>query len=186
MPTAAIFARVSKKDVQDTANQLGQLRQWASGRGFEIVAEYVVEESAYTGAQRRQLEQVIRDGRRGRFRVLLVWALDRLSREGAEAILTLVRRLHEVGVRTLSYQEPWTEASGEMLELLLAIAGWQARVESQRKGERVKAALARRKAEGKPIGRQPGARDKRPRRRSGYVARWERERARRRGRAEGA
>jgi putative DNA-invertase from lambdoid prophage Rac len=99
MTPAAIFARVSKKDAQDTENQLVQLRRWAAGRGFEVVAEYVLEESAYTGAQRRQLEQVIRDGRRGRFQVLLVWALDRLSREGAEAILALVRRLHEAGVR---------------------------------------------------------------------------------------
>ena len=178
MTPAAIFARVST-DRQETANQLTLLRQWAAGRGFAVVGEYVVEESAYLGAHRRPLERVIQDGRRGRFQVLLVWALDRLSREGAEAILTLVRRLHEAGVRTLSYQEPWTEASGELLELLLAIAGWQARVESQRKGERVKAALARRKAEGKPVGRQPGARDKRPRRRSGYVARWERERSQR-------
>jgi DNA invertase Pin-like site-specific DNA recombinase len=81
---AAIVARVSS-DRQETANQLGLLRQWAAGRGFEVVAEYVLEESAYQGAHRRQLEQVIRDGRRGRFRVLLVWALDRLSCEGAEA-----------------------------------------------------------------------------------------------------
>lgn len=44
------------------------------------------------------------------------------------------------------------------------------------RSERVKAGLARRKAEGKPVGRQPGTLDKRPRRRSGYVARWERER----------
>jgi DNA invertase Pin-like site-specific DNA recombinase len=48
--------------------------------------------------------------------------------------------------------------------------------ESKRRSERVKAALARRKAEGKPVGRQPGAADKTPRKRSGYVARWERER----------
>jgi hypothetical protein len=35
---------------------------------------------------------------------------------------------------------------------------------------------ARRKAEGKPIGRRAGSQDRRPRRRSGYYARWERER----------
>ena len=40
----------------------------------------------------------------------------------------------------------------------------------------IKAGLARRKSEGKPVGRQPGAKDKTPRRRPGYVARWERER----------
>jgi hypothetical protein len=34
MTPAAIFARVSKKDAQDTANHLALLHQWAAGRGF--------------------------------------------------------------------------------------------------------------------------------------------------------
>jgi DNA invertase Pin-like site-specific DNA recombinase len=61
-------------------------------------------------------------------------------------------------------------------ELLAAIYAWMARAESARRSERVRAGLKRRRREGKPVGRQPGATDKRPRKRSGYVARWERER----------
>lgn len=49
--------------------------------------------------------------------------------------------------------------------------------ESQRRSALTKAGIARRKAAGLPVGRQPGAADKKPRKRSGYVARWERERA---------
>jgi DNA invertase Pin-like site-specific DNA recombinase len=63
-----------------------------------------------------------------------------------------------------------------MQELLAAIMASMARMESQRRGERVRAGLARRKAAGLPVERQPGAKDKARRRRSGYVARWERER----------
>lgn len=48
-----------------------------------------------------------------------------------------------------------------------------ARVNRESHGERVKAGLARRKAEGLPIGRLPGAKDVAPRKRSGYVAAWE-------------
>jgi hypothetical protein len=44
-----------------------------------------------------------------------------------------------------------------------------ARYESQRRSERTRAGLARRKAEGLPIGRRPGATDKKPRKRSGYL-----------------
>jgi DNA invertase Pin-like site-specific DNA recombinase len=54
-----------------------------------------------------------------------------------------------------------------------------ARAESARRSERVRAGLARRKAQGEPVGRRAGSKDRNPRRRSGYVARWERERARR-------
>jgi DNA invertase Pin-like site-specific DNA recombinase len=78
----------------------------------------------------------------------------------------------------VSLKEPWTEtADPGLAELLGAIYAWMAAEESRRRSERVKAGLARRKAEGKPIGRRAGSQDRRPRRRSGYVARWERERA---------
>jgi DNA invertase Pin-like site-specific DNA recombinase len=45
--------------------------------------------------------------------------------------------------------------------------------ESRRKSERIRAGLERRRAEGKPVGRQAGAVDKKARKRSGYVASWE-------------
>jgi len=96
---------------------------------------------------------------------VLVWALDRLSREGALAILSLAHKLSVCGVKVLSYQESWTEAPGELAELLYALTGWVARMESQRRSERTKAGLARVKAQGKRLGRPSGSKDKRKRRR---------------------
>jgi DNA invertase Pin-like site-specific DNA recombinase len=61
-------------------------------------------------------------------------------------------------------------------DVLVAFAGWMAQQESGRRSERIRAGLARRRSEGKSVGRQPGAADRKPRKRSGYVARWERER----------
>ena len=108
---------------------------------------------------------LIAHARQRRFQAVLVWALDRLSREGALAILSLVHKLSSYGVKVLSYQENWTEAPGELGELLYALAGWVARMESQRRSERTKAGLARIKAQGKRLGRPPGSKDKRKRRR---------------------
>jgi DNA invertase Pin-like site-specific DNA recombinase len=49
-------------------------------------------------------------------------------------------------------------------DVLLAFAGWMAEQESKRKSDRVKAGIARRKAEGKPFGgRKPGSKDRKPR-----------------------
>ncbi|HLQ54628.1 MAG TPA: recombinase family protein, partial [Streptosporangiaceae bacterium] len=93
-----------------------------------------------------------------------------------EATLRAMRRFREAGVRVISLQEPWTDVSGETQELLTAVMGWVAQMESRRRSERTKAGLERRRREGLPVGRQPGAKDTRPRKRSGYVARWERER----------
>ena len=70
-------------------------------------------------------------------------------------------------------QEQWVEAAAELRELMLSVLAWAAKFESSRRSERIKAGLVRRKAKGLPVGRQPGAKDKRRRKRSGYVARWE-------------
>ncbi len=61
----------------------------------------------------------------------------------------------------------------------MAFAGWMALQESKRRSERIQAGLARRRAEGRPVGRQPGVKDRKPRKRSGYVAAWEEGGARR-------
>ena len=61
------------------------------------------------------------------------------------------------GVQVWSLQEPWTEAGGELLDLLLAIAGRVARMESNRRSERTKAGLQRAVSQGKRLGRPPGS-----------------------------
>lgn len=162
MPPAAIYCRVSTGD-QDPGNQLLVLQVWARARSFQVVEVYSEAESAWRAGHQAELARLVRDARRGRFRVVLVWALDRLSRSGALSILSLIHRLSAYGVKVLSHQESWTEAPGELAEILFAIAGWVARMESQRRSERTKAGLARVRAAGRPLGRPPGSRDKKRR-----------------------
>src|SRR5690349_6627441 len=82
---AAIYARVSSDDGrQSPANQIQQLRELASVRQFEIIREYVDEETG-ASASRHAFLQLFRDARLRRFRVLLISDLDRLTREGAAA-----------------------------------------------------------------------------------------------------
>ena len=104
---AAILARVSDAG-QHSENQFPDLIAWAQRRGLEVVVTYQFQESAWKGAHQKQLSQVYRDARAGKFQVLLVWALDRLSREGPLATLEIVHRLGQSGVQVWSYQEPWT------------------------------------------------------------------------------
>ncbi len=168
---AGILLRVSDSG-QHTENQLPDLQAWASRRGLEVVQVYELQESAWRGAHEKMLSQVYRDARQGKFQVLLIWALDRLSREGPLATLEIVHRLGKAGVQVWSFQEPWTEAGGELLDLLLAIAGWVARMESNRRSERTKAGLQRAVSQGKRLGRPPGSKDRKKRSRRGYLLRW--------------
>lgn len=157
-----IYARVSTGE-QDTANQVDQLTAWAESRGWEIIEAYRENESAWKAGHQKELARLLDKAMKRKFDVVLVWALDRLSREGPLAILTLVNRLKNCGVKVISYQEPWTEAPGELGDLLYALSGWVAKMESQRRSERTKAGLARVKAQGKCLGRPSGSKDRRKR-----------------------
>jgi putative DNA-invertase from lambdoid prophage Rac len=183
MTRAAIWARVSTTD-QHTENQLAELRQWAERRGLEVVQEYAVEDSAWQegkgkGAEfDRQREALVNGARLGHYQVILIWALDRISRRGIEDTLAVLRRLAEHDTDVWSHEEEWLHTSGETRELLVGISSWIAGQSSARQSARVKAGLARRRAEGLPVGgRRPGAKDKKPRSTAGYSAGWEKRRA---------
>jgi len=111
-------------DEQSTDNQVATLEAWAKGRGFEVVDIYRENDTAWKAGHQRELARLVKDAQLDQFKLVLVWALDRLSREGALAILSLVHKLGSLGVKVLSYQETWTEAPGELQELLLALTGW--------------------------------------------------------------
>ena len=65
--------------------------------------------------------------------------------------------------------QPWTDANGESLNLLMSIAAWVTRSESLRRSERTKAGLGRAVKEGKTRGRSPGFKDKGKRKTRGYL-----------------
>jgi DNA invertase Pin-like site-specific DNA recombinase len=179
----AIWARVSTAD-QFTENQLDVLRAWAASRGLTVEAEFVTEDSAWQNGNGKGREfdqarkELLNGARLGHYRVILVWAIDRLSRKGIEDTLATMRQLYEFDADIWSHEEPWLETSEpRMRELLVSFMAWMAQQESDRRSERVKLGLARRKAQGLPVGgRKPGSKDRKPRAREGYVARWERER----------
>ena len=76
---------------------------------------------------------------------VLVFALDRLTRQGPASILNLVNTFAVYGCRVISYNESWTEAPGIAGEIMLAIAGWTAKMESDRKIQNTKAGIAKAK-----------------------------------------
>lgn len=168
---AVIYSRVSTPE-QSTTNQVIVLEGWCAHREYELVDIYQENESAWKAGHQKELARLIDDAKKGKFNIVLVWSLDRLSREGALAILELINKFNKFGIKLLSYQESWTDAPGELAELLYALAGWVAKMESQRRSEQTKAGLARVRKEGKAIGRPKGSKDSKKRRRRGYFARY--------------
>ena len=146
------------------------VERFAAHHGYDVAQTYTVSESAWNGGKdggeyRRTLKQALDDAHPGKFSVLIVWALDRITREGAEGALRIIRQFRERGCTVVSVKESWLNGSPEIQDVLVAFAGWMAQQESARRSERIRAGLERRRAEGQAVGRQPGAADRKPRRR---------------------
>lgn len=146
---ARLWLRVSNSD-QQLENQRIALRSLCERRGYTIDREYVAEGvSAWTGDQRGLLDEALRDAQAGKFNILGVWALDRITREGPAEILRISGEFHKAGVTIVSLQEPWMEEDGDTRDLFMSVVGWTSKQESTRKSERNKAAHTRMLAEGK-------------------------------------
>jgi DNA invertase Pin-like site-specific DNA recombinase len=149
---AAIYARVSTKDRgQDTENQLIQLRDYCTRHAWTYV-EYIDHATGKTG-ERDAFKRMFADASRRQFDVVVVWALDRFTREGVLETFEYIRDLTKYGVQFESYSEAHFRTTGPAGELMLAISAWIAKQERLRISERTKAGLARARKQGKVCGR---------------------------------
>jgi DNA invertase Pin-like site-specific DNA recombinase len=169
----ALYARVSKNDEsQDPMNQVIPLRDYAKALGGEVVKEYIDLASGSNG-DRANFSQMFDDADKRKFDLLLVSALDRLTREGISNTLGYLERLKRNGVGLKTLQESWLDTRDEGVgQLLLAIFSWVAQQERKRIVERTKLGLQRARSEGKQLGRPAGSKDRKERRKSGYYLRY--------------
>jgi DNA invertase Pin-like site-specific DNA recombinase len=153
----AIYARVSTDDKgQDPENQLRQLREWCGHMGYPVVREYVEHENGGKGADhRKQLAALFAGASRREFDLLLVWSLDRFSREGMTAAVVHLQRLSSHGVAFRSFSEEHLSTENELVRnILLAVLASLAELERKKISERTKAGLERARANGKILGRR--------------------------------
>lgn len=162
----ALYIRVSTND-QSLEGQERELRQEATSRGWTVVAVYKEKASANGKSARHAYDRLIRDAGRPRrpWRHLLVWALDRFSRDETFTRATqTILDLERTGVRFHSLKEPTLDTPDDgrpnlgrdgLLALLPVIASF----ESRRRSERVRVAMReiregrRRTRSGRPPGR---------------------------------
>ena len=149
----ALYARVSTTDKgQETENQLAQLCEYATRQGWLITAEYI-DHATGKHSDRDAFRRLFEGASRRDFDMVLVWALDRLTREGVLETFEHVRRLTNYGIAFESYTEQHFRTTGPAGELMLAIAAWIAKQERIRISDRTKAGLERARRQGKVPGR---------------------------------
>src|SRR5262245_63274824 len=145
---AAIYARVSTAD-QHPENQLAELRRYAEARGW-TASEYV-DHITGTKDSRPALDHLVKDAKRRKFDVVVCWKLDRLGRN-LKHLIILLDDLQALGVAFVSLGEG-IDATTPAGKLQMHILGAIAEFERGRIVERVRAGLARVKAQGKRLGR---------------------------------
>jgi DNA invertase Pin-like site-specific DNA recombinase len=151
MKRAALYLRVSTVD-QHPETQLLDLRQMAAQRGFEIVNEYTDRISG-TKTRRPGLDDLMRDARRGRFDVVLVWASDRIARS-VKHFLEVLDELNRLDVEFVSFREN-IDTGGPLGRAIVVIIAAIAELERNLIIERVRAGMRRARLEGRHIGRTP-------------------------------
>lgn len=143
---AALYTRVSTRDKgQETENQILQLKEACKRWGYNIVQVYEDRESGGKGRKgRSNFDQMFRDAEKNKFDIVCFWALDRFSRQGIQATLDYLRILEANGVGFRSLQEPMLNTDNELVKhILLAVISYFAKMEKDRRSERVKAGMAR-------------------------------------------
>jgi DNA invertase Pin-like site-specific DNA recombinase len=153
---AAIYARVSTSDGrQEVENQLTELRRFATTQGWDLTRQYVDHESGGK-ADRLEFKRLFQDASQRKFDVVLFWALDRFTREGALETLQYLNTLSGYGVGYRSYTEAYLDSCGIFKDAVIAILGTVAKQERVRISQRVRAGLQRAQEQGTRSGKAIG------------------------------
>jgi DNA invertase Pin-like site-specific DNA recombinase len=131
---------------QEPENQLEPLRNWAKNLNLEIYKEYV-DRCSGGDRNRPQFQQMLNDAMLYKFNTILVWKLDRFSREGISHTLAYIQKLRNRNIALKSMTESWldTSADNPISEVILAIMSWVASEERRKISERTKLGIQRRK-----------------------------------------
>ena len=149
-----LYLRVST-DGQSVANQKRELEDMAKRAGWNIVGVYQDKGSGANGRNGRpELDRMLNDATRRRFKKLLVWDLSRLGRSLRD-LISITDQFQELGIDLYVHKDAIDTATASG-RLFFHIVGAIGEFERERIRERINAGLARAKAEGKKLGRPQG------------------------------
>ena len=148
---AVCYFRVSTKE-QETLNQRRLLEEVANQRGWEIISIY--EDDGISGdgkKSRKQFNKLLADATQGKFDVVMAWDVSRVSRNLSQ-LITFLNTMSDTNVSVYLHQQQ-VDTSVPAGRMLVEICGSMASFELALQKERIRAGLARRKSQGKKLGR---------------------------------
>lgn len=146
----AIYVRVSKEDkkeskrFQDPQNQLEPLKNFCEDMKWEVKFIFIDKKSG-ADSNRPEFKKMLAEARQHHFDLLLVWSLDRFSREPLLNTLAYLQQLKHHNIALKSFTENIDTSEGGTQELIMVILMWLAQEERDKISRRTKAGIQRRK-----------------------------------------
>lgn len=166
----ALYCRVSTSE-QDTAAQKETLEKYARAKGWDY---QTFEETESSRKSRPVKQRVLMKLRNKEFDGVVIFKLDRWARSTVELLLE-IKELIDKGIFFISLSDniDLSTATGKLyFTILSAFAEFERSLIS----DRTKAALKAKKESGTRLGRPPGSKDIKKRKKSGYFVREMRKR----------
>jgi DNA invertase Pin-like site-specific DNA recombinase len=168
-----LYCRVSSRIGQTVENQIPILENWAKQQGFEYE---ILTETESTRNARPVRESIIQKLRNREIDGVACVRLDRWLRSCADVVV--VKELVDRGCSFYFTSQGFhfcRDNNNAMTSLQLNMLSAFAEFERELIRERTFEGLDRARAQGKVLGRRSGSKDKKPRRRSGYNLRWQKQ-----------
>jgi site-specific DNA recombinase len=166
---AALYCRVSTIDKGQTLDQqLKPLQDYCQAQGWEY--ETFQDFASGSKESRPQLDIMMQRIRQKEFQAVLVLRLDRLGRS-LQHLLQLVQEFKNLKIRFISVTQGFDTDTAQGM-FFLQVIGAVAEFERQLIRERINDKLKVLKAQGKRLGRPPGSKDKKQRKKGGYYLRY--------------
>lgn len=142
---AAAYCRVSTVLGQTPENQIIPIREFCKARNFLLLNEYEYIDVGISGVKERRpsLDKLLNDARKGKFKVLIIAALDRLGRN-VKHLLTVVDELNALGVKLISLRENIDLLSPQGVMIMTVLSAF-AQMEREIIRARIRESLAARK-----------------------------------------
>ena len=152
----AFYTRLSPNpEKDDTVNQERDLIEYARVAKWEVVEFYkeIHISGAKKGEDRPEFKRMMLDAYAKKFDVVMFWALDRFTREGAMEALQYFHKLKSYGVEYKSYTEPHFDSTNPLNDVLVAFSATMAKQERVRLIDRTRAGLQTAREKGVKLGR---------------------------------
>ena len=171
---AAIYTRVSTEE-QTVEMQITAGKRYCEGEGWD----YDIFTDKISGATTSrpgfdEMMSGVRERPKPRYQAIIIWKLDRLGRSTIH-LLQLLEEFRNKDIQIVITTGHIDTSKPEGRLFFTIIAGF-AELEREYIKQRIQASMDTKKAKGIPLGRKKGSKDKKPRSKMGYIARYEKTR----------